>query len=105
MHLASIPIRDADVLALSRLLRGAGFDDTAEKLENGYDLETKVLALTISDREAIIRALDDPPAGWPSSAAYSFASTKGSCTRASFNASCARPIIGACGCLVSRSFS
>ena len=44
-----------------RLLRDAGFDDIAEKLEVAYDRETIVLALTIADREAILRALDDPP--------------------------------------------
>jgi hypothetical protein len=30
-------------------------------LEDAYDLEVKVLALTIPEREAIIRTLDDPP--------------------------------------------
>ena len=63
MMLAGIPVRDQDVLELARLLRDCGFDDTAEKLEDGYDVETKVLALTIDDREAILRALDDPPDG------------------------------------------
>jgi hypothetical protein len=61
--LAGVPVPDSDVLALSRLLRDAGFDETAEKLEKGYDLETKVLALTIPDREAILRTLDDPRDG------------------------------------------
>jgi hypothetical protein len=50
-------------LELTRLLRDDGFDDTAERLENAYDLETKVLALTIADRESILRALDAPPDG------------------------------------------
>ena len=40
-----------------------GFVDVTERLEKVYDLETKVLALTIPDREAIIRVLDDPPMG------------------------------------------
>ena len=61
--LAGVPVPDADVLTLSRLLRDAGFDATAEKLEKGYDLETKVPALTIPDREAILRTLDDPHDG------------------------------------------
>ena len=61
--LAGIRVRDADVLELARLLRDAGFDDVAERLEDASDLETKVLALTISEREAIVRALDDPPEG------------------------------------------
>jgi len=42
--LAGIPVRDQDVLELARLLRDAGFDETAEKLEDGYDRETKILA-------------------------------------------------------------
>ncbi|MBA3377026.1 MAG: hypothetical protein H0U00_14650 [Actinobacteria bacterium] len=33
------------------------------RLEGAWDAETKVLALTIDDREHILRALDDPPAG------------------------------------------
>ena len=57
--LAGIRVRDQDVLELARLLRDPGFDDVAAKLENGYDRETKVLALTIDDRER----LDDPPDG------------------------------------------
>ena len=63
MMLAGIPVRDVDVLELARLLREVGFDDVAERLEATYDREAKVLALTIADREAILRALDDPPDG------------------------------------------
>ncbi len=59
--LAGIPVADADVLQLARLLGETGFADTAQALEDGYGAETKVLALTISDRQAILRALDDPP--------------------------------------------
>jgi hypothetical protein len=63
MMLAGIPIPDTEMLAPARLLREVDFDDVAEKLEKGYDAETKVLALTIGDREAILRAIDDPPDG------------------------------------------
>jgi len=63
MMLAGIPVRDADVLELARLLREAGFVDTAEWLEAAYDREAKIVALTIAEREQIIRALDDPPDG------------------------------------------
>jgi hypothetical protein len=63
MMLAGIPVRDQDVLEIARLLRGAGFDDTTEQLENAYDVECKVLALTIPDLEAILRALEDCPDG------------------------------------------
>jgi hypothetical protein len=61
--LAGIPVRDQDVLELARLLREAGFDEPAEKLERAWDVESKVLALTIEDRERILRVLDDPPEG------------------------------------------
>lgn len=61
--LAGIPVRDQDVLELARLLRDGGFDDTAETLEDAYDAECRVLALTIPDREAIVRTLADPPDG------------------------------------------
>ncbi len=63
MQLAGIPVRDADVLELARLLREADFEDVAERLENAYDRESRVLALTVPEREAIIRALDDAPVG------------------------------------------
>ena len=60
MHLAGIPIRDQDVLELARLLREAELVDVAEKPETGHDRETKILALTIVDRESILRVLDEP---------------------------------------------
>lgn len=63
VRLAGIPIADRDVLELARNLRDAGFAETAETLEDAYDAERGVLALTIADREAILRALDDPPDG------------------------------------------
>ena len=37
-------------------------DDERARLETVYGRMTKVLALTIPERETIIRALDDPPA-------------------------------------------
>ena len=67
MHALATAVRrlsdDADVLELARLLRVAGFDATAEWLEAAYDREAKIVALTIAEREQIIRALDDPPDG------------------------------------------
>jgi hypothetical protein len=63
MMLAGIRVPDEDVLQLALLLRAARFAETAERLEDAYDLETKILALTIAEREQIIRALDDPPDG------------------------------------------
>jgi hypothetical protein len=58
--LAGISV-SADVGTLAELLRGADFTVTADKLERALMLETKVLALTITDRESILRALDEPP--------------------------------------------
>ena len=63
MQLAGVPVPDRDVLELARLLREAGFDDTAGRLEDTCDREAKVIALTIPEREQILRALDDPPDG------------------------------------------
>jgi hypothetical protein len=60
MHLAGIPIRDDSVLELARLVDDP---DLADRLETAYGSMTKVLALTILERETIIQALDDPPAG------------------------------------------
>jgi hypothetical protein len=63
VRLAGIAIPDQDVLQLALLLRKAGFDETAERLEDACDVETKILALTIGERDQIIRAFDDPPEG------------------------------------------
>ena len=61
MQLAGTHVADRDVLELARLAREVGFNYLAEKLETAYDRETRVLALTIDEREMIIRSLDDPP--------------------------------------------
>ena len=41
----------------------AGLEVTAAKLEHAWSAETKVLALDIDDREALLRAMEDwcPP--------------------------------------------
>jgi hypothetical protein len=54
-------VLDRDVLELTRRLRASGFVDTAEALELAYDSERRVVALTVPDREAIIRTLEDGP--------------------------------------------
>lgn len=61
MMLAGVPVRDKDVLELARLLHDAGFDHTAETLVAALEAEHAIVALTIHDRESILRALDDPP--------------------------------------------
>ena len=63
MYLAGVPVRDEDVLELARLLHDAGFDDTAEALVVALEAEQAIVALTIQDREAILRTLDDPLKG------------------------------------------
>lgn len=45
------------------MLRETGFDGTAGRLEDAYDLQTRVLARTVPEREQILYALDDPPDG------------------------------------------
>jgi hypothetical protein len=42
-------------------LRDAGLDDAAETLEDAYYAERRVAALTIPDREGILRVLEDSP--------------------------------------------
>jgi hypothetical protein len=51
---------------LTRRLRASGFVDTAETLELAYDMERRVVALTVPDREAIMRTLKDRPMSSPS---------------------------------------
>lgn len=53
------PLPDAAILELARLVDDP---DLAYKLEDAYRREVKVLALTISERETILAALDDPAA-------------------------------------------
>jgi hypothetical protein len=60
VQLAGIPIPDSDVLELARLLGSTGEPDLAARLEEAWESETRVVALTIPERETILRALDDP---------------------------------------------
>lgn len=60
VQLAGIPIPDSDVLELARLLGSSGEPDLAARLEEAWESETKVVALTIPERETILRVLDDP---------------------------------------------
>ena len=61
VQLAGVPVRDGDVRELERLLRDGGFVDVASKLDHALTMETRVLALTVVDRESMLRALDEPP--------------------------------------------
>jgi hypothetical protein len=60
VQLAGIPIPDSDVLELARLLGSTGEPDLAARLEEAWESETRVIALTIPERETILRALDGP---------------------------------------------
>ena len=51
MMLAGVPVPDRLVLTIASQLRDAGLDATAERLENAYDRETKVIALDIAERD------------------------------------------------------
>src|SRR5688572_28267116 len=57
VYLAGLPVREELVLELARRV-----DDPtlAERLDDAYGRMVRVLALTIPERETIIRALDDP---------------------------------------------
>ena len=59
MMLAGIPVRPELVRALAEIVD----EPTASELEQALEREVVILALTIEDRECILRALDDPPAG------------------------------------------
>ena len=61
MFLAGLPVDDKLVLRLAAKLRDAGLAGTAERLENAYDRETRVLALNIRERDEILQALVDCP--------------------------------------------
>ena len=60
MMLAGLPVRDDLIPELAALTDD---DALAAKLMRAYSAETKVLALTFSDRDSILVALEDPPAG------------------------------------------
>jgi hypothetical protein len=61
MQLAGTTVTDRDTFELARVLRESGFPDVAAKLEKGLTLGTKILGLTIDDRESMLHALYEPP--------------------------------------------
>lgn len=61
MQLAGTAVTDRDTFELARVLREAGFSEVAEKLEKALTLGTKILGLTIDDRESMLQALYEPP--------------------------------------------
>ena len=77
MLLAGLQIPDRLVLELAQCLRTEGLNDIAETLEDAYDNERGVVGLTISEREAILRALEQCPYGLPNSEASCSSNTSG----------------------------
>ena len=61
--LAGIPVADKAVLQLAASLREAELVDTAERLEHAYDREARIVALDVTDREVILRVLEECPEG------------------------------------------
>ena len=59
MMLAGVPVRNEIVEVLANLVH----EPTATLLHAALDRKTAIVALTIEDRERILRALDDPPHG------------------------------------------
>ena len=63
MFLAGLEVPDRLVLELARCLRGRGLAESAETLEDAHDSQRQFVPLSIADREAILRALDECPYG------------------------------------------
>jgi hypothetical protein len=63
VRLAGVSVREEDVADLARLLFAAGYEDTGDALLVALDAEQDLTALSVADREAILRVLDDPPMG------------------------------------------
>jgi hypothetical protein len=61
MFPAGIPVADRHALELATMLRTAGQENTAARLENGYERQTRILALSIAERDEILNVLVDCP--------------------------------------------
>ena len=57
------PVRDQYILERARILRNVGFEGAAERLLDACGRYCRAFAPTVSQREQILRALDDAPAG------------------------------------------
>jgi hypothetical protein len=63
MMLAGITVADRSVIELAGMLRGAGCDDTAARLESAYEHQAPVLSLSTAERDEILAILVDCPDG------------------------------------------
>ena len=61
MMLAGLPIPNDAVAELAAIVRDAGADDLADRLERALADEVKLLALTLDERALMLAALEDPP--------------------------------------------
>ena len=61
MMLAGLNVADRHVIDLARLLREAGCDDTAARLESGYEHQARLLALSTSERDEILSVVVECP--------------------------------------------
>ena len=59
--LAGLPVPNDAVQELATLVRDAGVDDLADRLERAVADELKLLALTLDERGVMLAALEDPP--------------------------------------------
>ena len=63
MMLAGLSVADRHVIELAGKLRDAGCDDTAARLESGYEHQARLLALSVEERDEILAVLVDCPDG------------------------------------------
>jgi hypothetical protein len=63
VRLVGTSVREQNVAALAELLLEAGFEDTADVLLVALDAEQDLVAVSVTDREAILQVLHNPPAG------------------------------------------
>jgi len=63
MMLAGIPVPPDAAAALASLVRAAGADDFADRLDGALADDVSLLALTIDERAIILDALEEPPDG------------------------------------------
>jgi hypothetical protein len=63
MMLAGLPVPDDAIDELAELVRAAGADDLADRLEQALTDSVKLIALTLDERAIILAALEDPSGG------------------------------------------
>ena len=79
MMLAGIAVADRHVIELARILRDAGCDETAARLESGYEHQAKLLALSVEERDEILSCSSTAPTASASCARCASSSTNGEC--------------------------